>query len=317
MWAMRPVTDRIHDNRLLSRLLGVCYWRLFAMVLMFAGCQQNSSESVGDGGEIDDEPVTVSVVHRKSDAERPIVDNAHTVNGIDANQPSLLASDDPARELNPVESVSQVSTSTSRPVLSDADRTFQKLVAARRESNPENWEQAEKSLEALGKGAVSVLVNALKSSDVEVRELAAMWLVRLGPDAQDAEKQLAEVLDDESAFVRVNAASALSHIPEHAERVVPILAELLTHGEFSVRITAATALGNAGANAVQAVPVLIDSLDAKEEDLQIAVLSTLGRIGSGARDALKPISELFRTTSSEVVKKSAEEAFRLIQAESK
>ena len=54
-----------------------------------------------------------------------------------------------------------------------------------------------------------------------------------------------------------------------------------------------------------------------EEDLQLAVLSTLSRIGPAAESALPSIATLWQTTSSEMVKASAEEAYRTIQGESK
>ncbi|MFN0198095.1 MAG: HEAT repeat domain-containing protein [Planctomycetaceae bacterium] len=289
--------------------------RIFALFLLVTiGCQQDVSDSVGERDEIDHPKDAVSSADSEveNSVEKHGLDNA-----VEPDPPPRFTSDGSARELNSKESVSQVSTTTSRSIASKSDRVFQELVAARRDSNPEKWEQAEKQLEELGKNAVPVLVNALKSTDVEVRELAAMWLVRLGPDAQGAEVQLAEVLDDESAFVRVNAASALSHLPDYAARVVPILAELLAHGEFSVRITATTALGNAGQHAGPAVPALVDALVADEEEMQIAVLTTLGRIGASAHDALKPVRQMWQTTKSETVKKAAEEAFRLIKGESK
>lgn len=280
--------------------LGLC----FCLAGSFAGCGQNDANLSGD------ELTEIEEIETDADV-KPLP--ASPVKESVEEPPSRLAKyeTEPAPVLKTLP-VGQAGNSSPHPASDPAEGIFTRLIEARRDSNPADWEQAEQELEKLGKSAVPVLVKSLQSSDVEVRELATMWLVRLGPEAENIERELAAVLDDESDFVRVNAASALSHLPAYADRVIPILTQLLTHPEFSVKITAATALGNAGDLATSAVPALVESLRG-EEDLQLAVLSTLGRIGPAAEAALPAIAELWQAPPSETVKVAAEEAYRTIQ----
>ena len=278
------------------------------LTLSFAGCSQNDANHSADG-LVDIDGIETDDVENS----KPAQDADESV----PEHPSRLAKFETEPAPIPLKQpVNRVSSTIPRPAADPAEEVFQRLIDARKNSNPTDWEQSERELEQLGKSAVPVLVKGLQSPDVDMRELATMWLVRLGPEAENIENDLASVLDDESDFVRVNAASALSHLPDHADRVIPILTQLLEHPEFSVKITAATALGNAGELASSAVPALAASLQG-EEDLQLAVLSTLSRIGPAAESALPSIANLWQTTSSEMVKASAEEAYRTIQGESK
>lgn len=290
---------------------------VFALCSTFTGCGGGEDLSGGEIKGLDDQvgQIVESPAHNEA-----AVTSADEVSAPPARLAAFESEPVPLLKPQPVDQISR-SVSRSAPILVEspsetdpAERAFMQLVDARDNPKPTAWEEAEQTLEKLGKDAVPTLISKLNSPDVDVRELATMWLVRLGPDAANTERELARVLDDESDFVRVNAASALSHLPAYSDRVIPTLTELLSHAEFSVRITAATALGNAGELAASAVPQLVETLDG-EDDLQAAALTTLGRIGPAAKPALPAVQQLWQTSANATVKAAASEAFQAIQGE--
>lgn len=87
------------------------------------------------------------------------------------------------------------------------------------------------ALARIGPPAVPMLVQSLKSSDLEVRRQACKVLMRMGPDAKEAVPELTNLLDDEDEELRRMAAIALGRIGPDAGDAVPALMRTLLEGE--------------------------------------------------------------------------------------
>lgn len=138
---------------------------------------------------------------------------------------------------------------------------FAAIVVAAQNNDGDAWAKAEARLQELGAQATAALAARLGDENPVARELAAMFLAQIGPDAAPAADGLVKLLQDESTFARVNAAAALSTFEGHADRVTPVLASLLGDGDDNVRLTAAMSLRNVGPLAIKAVPGLVRILD--------------------------------------------------------
>jgi HEAT repeat protein len=84
-------------------------------------------------------------------------------------------------------------------------------------------ETAADALGHIGAPAVPALMQALQSSDVQVRVKAADVLGRMGADATDAVPELVRLLDDPDERVRKTAARALGRIGPAAQAAIPAL----------------------------------------------------------------------------------------------
>jgi HEAT repeat protein len=91
-------------------------------------------------------------------------------------------------------------------------------------------ETAADALGRIGAPAVPALMEALQSSDVQVRVKAADVLGRMGPDANDAVPALIRLLDDPDERVRKTATRALGRIGPSAKAAVPVLMRSLFQG---------------------------------------------------------------------------------------
>lgn len=104
------------------------------------------------------------------------------------------------------------------------------------------WLAASRALGQIGKEAVPLLVEALKSRDADVRKGAARALAGIGLDAQVATEPLTKALADRDAGVRAAAVSALGRIGADGKTVVPLIKPLLNEKDEAVRKAAAEAL---------------------------------------------------------------------------
>ena len=93
------------------------------------------------------------------------------------------------------------------------------------------------ALAFMGKRCVKDVVQVLKSTDWQTRQIAADILIKIGEDAVDA---LIDVLYDPLWFVRQSAAKALGEIGD--KRAIPHLVELLNDEDVEVRKTAKKAI---------------------------------------------------------------------------
>src|SRR5690606_34275257 len=145
--------------------------------------------------------------------------------------------------------------------------------------DPQAAHYAVYALAAVGEAAVSALAEALGSSDVVTRLLAAEALGRIGPAAAEAAPALAAALADPRPEVHWAAFDALVAVGAAA---VPALADLVqdTSQRDDARHLGLLALGEMGAAAVQAAPVLICLLG--EEAWWRPALQALGSMGAAA-----------------------------------
>ncbi len=199
---------------------------------------------------------------------------------------AIVAAEQPDLKAVPPEAGRPSETATK------ARTAFAAIVRAAESGDAEAWTKAEGQLHNFGLAAVPVLTERLDDSNPMARELAAMFLAQLGPDAAPAAAGLLRLLEDDSAFARVNAAAALSTFEGHAERVTPVLVALLSDGDVNVRITAATSLRNVSSSGRAALIALSDSLTDGDSRVRAAAAVTLGELGPEATSSLASLRRL-------------------------
>lgn len=192
----------------------------------------------------------------------------------------------PELEAVPVEAAFPTSTAAR------AKAAFASLIKTAEAGEAEAWTKAEGELHELGLAAIPALAEGLSETNSVARELAAMFLAQLGPDASPAAEGLLKLLDDESTFARVNAAAALSTFEGHAERVAPVLTALLADADVNVRITAATSLRNVGPSGSETIGALSRSLRDTDSRVRAAAATTLGEMGKLAGSSLASLRRL-------------------------
>lgn len=232
------------------------------------------------------------------------------VAGSDENSSDPSATKDGNPRVAAIDRSATASTET-RPEIRKAQTAYDKLVKAHRDEDPESWIAADAELHQMGKAAATVLAKGLSDSDRGTRELAAMMLAKLGPDATVAEKELVAALNDKSPLVRANAASALSLLGVHSEKLVPVLMALLEEGSVSIRTISVYSLGNIGTPAKAAVPKLIELTEEENADLKMAAIVSLGNLGAAAKTAVASL-EALKKDESEMVRTAANEALARI-----
>ncbi len=139
-------------------------------------------------------------------------------------------------------------------------------------------------------GALPVLRKALKDPDTHVQELATAALVNLGPNAEPAMYDLADVLTNAGAptLVRRNAALAIAHIGPAAKPVVPSVVQALKPSEpAEVRRFAAEALAQMKYPANEkAVPAVLDAIE-KDTDYLVRQKCVWSLFGMDKTDDFK------------------------------
>lgn len=193
---------------------------------------------------------------------------------------------------------------------------FAALVAAAQANDADGWAKSETKLQELGVHATAALAAHLEDENQVARELAAMFLAQIGPEASSAASGLVKLLNDDSTFARVNAAAALSTFEGYADKVGPVLTQLLSDEDENVRLTAATSLRNLGAEASKAVMGLSKALRDPNPQIRAAAAVTLGEIGPEAIASLPALRQL-RSDSEEAVVTAATRAIRRIDETSK
>ena len=226
-----------------------------------------------------------------------------------ASTDATVAIEQTELEAVPVETVSPTSTAAR------AKAAFARLIKAADAGEAEAWTKAEGELNELGLAAIPALAERLADTNNVARELAAMFLAQLGPDASPAAEGLLKLLDDDSTFARVNAAAALSTFEGHAERVTPVLTELLADVDVNVRITAATSLRNVGTSGRATIDALSRSLRDTDSRVRAAAATTLGEMGKLASSSLASLRRLdededeqVRTAATRAIKRIDETA---------
>ena len=171
-----------------------------------------------------------------------------------------------------------------------APETIATLSKAMRETDPAIQRAAAAALGDVG--AVSVLAQALKDPDKNVRRNAVRPLRRViirdrsSTATRAVVTALADALKDPDGGVRRAAASSLGAIGPEAVDAIPALAAITMDPDPSVRNATIEALGRIGSPA--AVPVLVQALkDPRTGGLAVRALGNMGPTARGAIPALR------------------------------
>ena len=135
------------------------------------------------------------------------------------------------------------------------------------------------ALSAVGRPAVSHIVELLNENDWWLRAAAAAVLGDLGTTASDTVPHLIRVLNDEAEWVRRNAVEALGNIGPAAAEAVPALSHRLQDSESWIRHNAALSLAKIGPAAAEAVPALRKNIHDEDRYARANAAVALERIG--------------------------------------
>jgi len=187
-----------------------------------------------------------------------------------------------------------------------APETITTLSQAMRDTDPVIQRAAAAALGDLG--AVSVLAQALKDPDNNVRRNAVRPLRRVvirdrsssdPATTRAVVTALVDALTDPDGAVRRATASSLGAIGPEAVDAIPALAATAMDSDPSVRNATIEALGRMGSPA--AVPVLVQALkDPETASLAVRALGNMGPTARGAIPALKEFQLQNGTRHSEV-----------------
>ncbi len=187
-----------------------------------------------------------------------------------------------------------------------APETIATLSKAMRDTDPAIQRAAAAALGDVG--AVSVLAQALKDPDKDVRRNAVRPLRRVvtrgGSSSDPAATRavvaaLADALKDPDGGVRRAAASSLGAIGPEAVDAIPALAATTLDSDPSVRNATIEALGRMDSPA--AVPVLVQALkDPRTGSFAVRALGNMGATARGAIPALREFQSQNGTSHSEV-----------------
>ncbi len=161
------------------------------------------------------------------------------------------------------------------------------------------------ALGRIGQPAVAPLLEALKSSDLQTRALAAFVLGTGGPMAKEVSPALIAATTDDAPLVRQNAVEALGKVRPASIESVRAFTAALQDGEPAVRLKALQALAKAWPRAEPAVPVLIKTLDDADAEIRGSAMVVLELIGPAARAAVPALKRSLADGNSTVRTKAA------------
>ncbi len=141
------------------------------------------------------------------------------------------------------------------------------------ESELELGDIENKLIEAFRNEQVDVLVEALKSDDVQARRFAVSALWKIG--AEKAVDHLVEALNDSDVYVRRLAISALLKVP--GENMVEPMVKKLEDEDSMVRYSAASYFDNYPH--ASAFPSLVNALKDEDSMVRTVAASALGKLG--------------------------------------
>ncbi len=190
------------------------------------------------------------------------------------------------------------------------------LLKALDRNRSDQQETVVESLVEIGAPAVAGLIERLEpSTDLDVRQHAALILGRIGLDASDAMAALIESVVDRNRDMRNGAIRALKQIDPNwlmsdvTQHAIPMLIEKLGSRSAGVQNTAKLVLSTIGA---PAVPDLIRTLSNAEDDQhQGLAAETLGQIGADASSAVSPLNQALSSEHIHVRRLAAEALARI------
>jgi HEAT repeat protein len=188
------------------------------------------------------------------------------------------------------------------------------LLAALRGRAPRPAEEVADVLARLGPEAVPALGEALLDRKCRARRQVARCLGDLGPEARAAFPALVRTLGDENLWLRLEAASALRRIdPDNgAAAAVPVLAEMVeSEKKGSLARSALSVLKELGPRARVAVPALARALQGEDWLFRSNVAYALGAIGPEAETAAPALEALLRDEKLSVRVEAARALWRI------
>jgi HEAT repeat protein len=170
-------------------------------------------------------------------------------------------------------------------------------------------------------------INNLHDPDAAARARAIHALGAIGPQAEAAVPELADILtQDPEPKSRMEAALALSKMRPASAAAVPALAQALADKDLRVRMNAAIALTGLGAASRPAVPALITALKDETNHTNLNAFSftiqeeaaiALGRASAGTAAGVPALTEALRTTDFVPLRHAAARALGLVGAEAR
>lgn len=178
----------------------------------------------------------------------------------------------------------------------DKESVVEALIPALKDKTTRS--HAADALATLGEAAVPQLLALTAEEDRSLREAAVYALGTAGRGQKSVVSQLAPLLGDPNADLRLLAAHALSSIGAVA---VPALTSALADAQLPERHLAALALARLGPQAKAAVRQLTDSAVDRtaSADLRAAAVVALGEIGPDAKAAVRALKESLPQTTGE------------------
>ncbi len=136
------------------------------------------------------------------------------------------------------------------------------------------------------------LRQGLLSKDAVERAESAADLGTLGVQAADAAQDMAKLLDDGSAQVRLAAASALLRVAPGDARATEVLSAGLTDGDAATKRRAARAAGLCGAAGAPLASKLADMLKDPDTATRRTALQAIATLGPAAAEAREAVTAL-------------------------
>ena len=196
---------------------------------------------------------------------------------------------------------------------SSAARAVKPIIAALQDKEIAVARQAALALGALGQAeAVEPLLQALQARDSLLRRYAITSLGQLGPTAKAAIPNLAEVLRGPQADLRDSAALALLRIGKESQ---PALRKLLADKEPRVRILALLVLGRLGGS--EAVTDMAARLKDDNDEVRFFAARSLRELGTAARSAQEALQEALEAAKEPELQRELREALAAIRADPK
>ncbi len=149
------------------------------------------------------------------------------------------------------------------------------LLVLLEDTRSTNWRRAALTVKYLGtngEAAVPLLIRALQSTNVAVRDTAVQGLAGIASGAELAVPALIDCLQDKNPNIRRSAVDALCKFQGAKEQVVPLLVERLQDADHNVWLGAAFGLEKwLGENEKQTlyVPALVQSLKSPVEIIRM------------------------------------------------
>ncbi|MBI1852312.1 MAG: HEAT repeat domain-containing protein [Planctomycetes bacterium] len=158
-----------------------------------------------------------------------------------------------------------------------------------------------------------------KDPDPEIRERAAFFLKRTGPEAKAAIPALVSALRDKVPSVRSRACEALGEIlPPTAESVDGLIQVIEKKEERDeVRIAAIEATGKMGPKAKKAVAALVSAEWLGSYDVRVVAAEALGKIGKDAASAVPVLVHRLLWAKPIAIRRAAAQALGQIGADAK